>query len=198
MSREHIEDTTKKALWERVPWMGLIARPRPSKARFLPMKSSFPVVIAVIGMASLSTSAFAASDKSFLKKALEGDNSEVALGQMAETSGASVRTRDFGKTLHTDHAAAKAKVLPVAKAHGVADTQEMAPEAKAEAAKLKKLHGAAFDREFARYMVKDHKKDISDFEKQAKSGDAATAALARDTLSDLRRHLEMAQKLSAG
>lgn len=161
------------------------------------MKTFVRLLAAVVGIASLSTAAFAASDKSFLKKALEGDNSEVALGQMAEKGGASAGTRDFGRMLHTDHAAAKAKALPVAQAHGVSDTDAMAPEAKAEAMRLKRLHGAAFDREFARYMVKDHKKDISDFEKQATTGDAATAGLARDTLPDLRRHLEMAQKLSA-
>lgn len=161
------------------------------------MKTSLKILVAAVGVASLSTSAFAATDASFLKKALEGDNSEVALGQMAEMNGASAGIRDFGRMLHTDHAAAKAKALPVAQAHGVADTEEMAPEAKAEAAKLKRLHGAAFDREFAHYMVKDHKKDIADFEKQAKSGDATTAALARETLPDLRHHLETAEKLSA-
>jgi putative membrane protein len=161
------------------------------------MKTSYKQLMTIVGVASISTSAFAASDSSFLKKALEGDNSEIALGQMAEKDGAAPGTRDFGKMLYTDHSAAKIKALPVAKAHGVADTEAMAPEAKAEAVKLKHLHGAAFDSEFARYMVEDHTNDIADFEKEAKVGDASTAALARDTLPDLRRHLEVAQKLSA-
>jgi putative membrane protein len=161
------------------------------------MKTFYKQLMTIVGLASISTSALAASDSSFLKKALEGDNSEMALGQMAEKDGASAGTRDFGKMLYTDHSAAKTKALPVAKAHGVPDTEAMAPEAKAEAAKLKHLRGAAFDNEFDRYMVEDHTKDISDFEKQAKIGDSSTAALARDTLPDLRRHLEAAQKLSA-
>ncbi len=161
------------------------------------MKPSLQRLMTIVGIASVSTSAFAAADSGFLKKALEGDNSEMSLGLMAEKDGASADTRDFGRMLHTDHSAAKAKALPVAKAHGVADTEAMAPEAKAEALKLKGLHGAAFDREFARYMVEDHTKDIADFEKQAQVGDASTAALARETLPDLRRHLETAQKLSA-
>ncbi len=161
------------------------------------MKTSLQMFIAVAVLASVSTSAFAASDKSFLKKALEGGNSEMTLGRMAEKDGASAGTRAFGHMLNADHSAAKARALPVARAHGIADTEAMAPEAKAEEMKLQRLHGEAFDREFARYMVQDHKKDISDFETQAKTGDATTAALARETLPALRRHLEMAEKLSA-
>jgi putative membrane protein len=145
----------------------------------------------------LAGAAFAGPDQTFLKKALEGDNSEMALGQLAEQHASSPAVRDYGRMLREDHAAAKAKALPVAQAHGVPDTTEMAPEAKAEAKKLEALSGAAFDREFARYMVGDHKKDIADFEKQAKGGDPPTAALARDTLPDLRKHLKTAQQLSS-
>lgn len=152
----------------------------------------------VIAAASATASgAFAATDAAFLKKAIQGDNSEMTLGKMAQADGTSPGVRDFGRMLNEDHAAAKQKALPVAKTHGVADTDALAPEAKAEQRKLKGLHGAAFDHEFAAYMVKDHKKDISDFEKQAKSGDKATRALAADTLPILRKHLETAESLAS-
>jgi putative membrane protein len=145
----------------------------------------------------LAGSALAGPDQSFLKKALQGDNSEAALGTMAEQHGASPAIRDFGRMLHDDHVAAKAKALPIAQQHGVPNTDEMAPEAKAEAKKLEALSGPAFDREFARYMVSDHTKDIADFEKETQHGDSATAALARETLPDLRKHLKTAQQLAA-
>ena len=145
----------------------------------------------------LAGSALAGPDRTFLKKALEGDNSETALGRMAEQHGASPGVRDFGRMLSEDHTAAKAKALPVAQAHGVPATDEMAPEAKAEARKLERLSGRGFDHEFARYMVSDHKKDIADFQKEARRGDRASAALARETLPDLRKHLRTAQQLAA-
>jgi putative membrane protein len=44
-------------------------------------------------------------------------------------------------------------------------------------------------------MIHDHQKDISDFEKQARSGDRQTAALARAQLPVLRKHLRIAQSL---
>lgn len=147
--------------------------------------------------AILAGTAQASPDQTFLRKALEGDNSEMALGQMAQQKAATPAVRDFGRMLHDDHMAAKAKALSVAQSHGVPDTSDLAPEAKAEVKKLQGLSGAAFDREFASYMVMDHTKDIADFEKEAKSGDSSTAALARETLPGLRKHLAVAQKLAA-
>ena len=161
------------------------------------MSKPLRLLTVVAAMSATATGALAASDATFLKKAIKGDNSEMTLGKMAQADGASTGVRDFGRMLNEDHAAAKQKTLPVAKAHGVADTEAMAPEAMAEQRKLRGLHGAAFDREFAAYMVKDHKKDISDFEKQAKSGDKATRTLAADTLPTLRKHLETAQSLAS-
>ena len=54
--------------------------------------------------------------------------------------------------------------------------------------------GADFDKEFADHMVKDHKKDIKEYEKETKQpGPAAEYANAQ--LPALRNHLEIAQKL---
>jgi putative membrane protein len=132
----------------------------------------------------------------FLKKALQGDNSEMRLGRLAEQQGHAPALRAFGRTLARDHAAARQQLLPVAKAHGVPATTEMAPEARTEYAKLRRMHGWAFDQEFARYMVKDHRKDIADFEKQASHGDRSTRRLAQRTLPTLRKHLRLAEGLA--
>ena len=145
---------------------------------------------------ALATGASAASDQGFLRKALKGDNSEITLGQLAATGGGSPGVRRFGRMLVEDHSAAKRNALPVAAAHGVRDTGEIAPEARKEEGKLRGLHGAAFDREFAGYMIDDHRKDIADFEKQVRTGDQATRRLARETLPALRRHLQMARDLA--
>jgi putative membrane protein len=60
---------------------------------------------------------------------------------------------------------------------------------------MSKLSGAKFDIEFARHMVGDHKKDISEYDKEAKKSDAA-GAYAKETLPTLRKHLETAQSLA--
>lgn len=165
----------------------------------IPMSHALSAVAtaALVYAVTVPVQAWAQGDQAFLRKAMQGDNSEVALGRIAQQKGASSGIRDFGRMLAEDHAKAKVEVVPVAKAHGVAATEAMAPEARAERRKLQGLSGSAFDREFARYMVEDHKKDIADFEKQAKQGDAATKALAEKTLPVLHKHLETAEKLAS-
>jgi putative membrane protein len=78
---------------------------------------------------------------------------------------------------------------------GVSVPSSMMPEARSEQRKLERLRGRAFDREVRRYMINDHEKDIAKFEAQARSGDRRTAALAREQLPVLRKHLRIAESL---
>jgi putative membrane protein len=65
-----------------------------------------------------------------------------------------------------------------------------------EMSKLQKMSGAGFDREFAQHEIKDHEKDIKDFEKaSSKLNDPDLKAWAQKQLPVLREHLAMAQKL---
>jgi putative membrane protein len=134
----------------------------------------------------------------FLTKAMEGDNSETMLGTIAARRGASPGTRAFGAMLAADHSRAKVEVAALARRRGMTSTDRVAPEASTERRKLAGLHGRAFDREFARYMVDDHRKDIADFTAEAKSrDDGALTALARKTLPVLRKHLAHARSLAS-
>jgi hypothetical protein len=62
--------------------------------------------------------------------------------------------------------------------------------------KLSQLSGAEFDRAYAKMMLSDHKKDVSEFEKHSTRGtDADLRAFASRTLPTLREHLEMTRTL---
>jgi putative membrane protein len=137
-----------------------------------------------------------ANTSDFMTKAIKGDNSESRLGALAVRSGHSAQVRRFGAMLVRDHDKARRQAVPVAARYGVPVPTAMADEAQAEYAKLKRMRGAAFDREFGRYMVDDHRKDIADFEKEVASRDPADVrALARQTLPALRRHLAVARAI---
>jgi len=58
--------------------------------------------------------------------------------------------------------------------------------------KMAKLQGAAFDRNFKKEMLADHKKDIAAFQKEAND---SAADFANETLPTLQKHLNAAQKL---
>jgi putative membrane protein len=146
-----------------------------------------------------ATNAFAAKNATeFITDAIQGDNSEIMLGQMAEEKGGSQQVKDFGKTLVADHSAAKAEASTVAKALGVTPPDTPMAEAKDEHEKLSKMSGAGFDQEFANYMVTDHKKDIQEFQDQVKGNNGQTSALASKQLPLLQRHLKMAQAIAEG
>lgn len=132
----------------------------------------------------------------FLTQAIEGDNSEIKLGSIAAERGGPA-IQNYGRMLVSDHTKAKAAVMKIAGKYGVQPTDQMLPEAAKEQQVLLNLPKDQFDKEFASYMVKDHKSDISDFEKEAASNAPDDVkALAKETLPDLRNHLEVANRLS--
>lgn len=58
------------------------------------------------------------------------------------------------------------------------------------------MSGAELDREYAKFMVSDHRKDVSEFEKESTRGtDADLKAFATKTLPTLQEHLRMAEAL---
>ncbi len=134
-------------------------------------------------------------DSAFVTDGMKGDNGEVAMGKLAQASGSSDAVKKFGETLVTDHGAHKTKLAALASEAGVPVTDDVTPEAQANMDKLKAMSGEAFDKTFKDMMIDDHNKDIAKYEKQAASGDAKTAALAKDTLPTLHKHLELAKAL---
>ncbi len=133
-------------------------------------------------------------DTAFLTDAIKGDNSEIQLGQLAQTKAASKGVKDFGQTLVTDHGKAKDQASTLAQQANMTVPTEMKPEAKSELQKLQGMSGAAFDKEFVSYMVQDHKKDIAKFQQEA-NGSAPVADMAKQQLPTLKKHLDIAQGL---
>lgn len=71
-------------------------------------------------------------------------------------------------------------------------------KAQATKDKLAKFSGADFDREYMDTMVKDHVKDVKEFEEaSAKAKDADVKAWAAKTLPTLREHLQMARDVNS-
>ena len=145
--------------------------------------------------AGAASAAYAMSDQAFLKTAIEGDNSEVQLGLMAEKTGASQAVKSFGQTLEGDHAKARIDAVKLADQMGMKAPSALSAEAAQEMSKLKGLSGAAFDQEFADYMVKDHEKDISEYKSEAESGDGPVARFARMSIPTLEKHLHLAESI---
>lgn len=155
------------------------------------MTVSAPLLAAL----AVPLAAHAAPAAKFLTDAIQGSSAEVKMGQLAQSKSTSPKVRQFGATLEADHSRAKGMALAVAKREGVNPPDTIKPDAQAMYDHLQGLSGAEFDKAFVQHMVQDHREDIAKFEAQAKTGDAMTAKLAKDTLPDLKKHLAIAQSL---
>lgn len=137
------------------------------------------------------------ADHKFVLTAAMGGMAEVELGRLAAQKGASEDVRQFGRRMVDDHTRANEELMRVASSKGM--TPPAALDAKHQAAvqKLAALSGERFDREYARMMVGDHKKTVSEFQKEADRGaDADLKGFAAAQLPALQEHLRMAQRLN--
>jgi putative membrane protein len=146
-----------------------------------------------------STSTFSRpsmTDTHFAKEAAQGGMAEVKLGQLAEDKGVSDSVKNFGKRMVDDHSKAGDKLKRVASQENITLPTEIAAKDQVTYDRLSKLNGAAFDRAYAKDMVKDHEGDIAAFQKEANGGKVdSLKSFASDTLPTLQDHLEEAKAM---
>jgi putative membrane protein len=152
------------------------------------------LLLAFAAGAFASTAALAAPPQMFLRQAGMTDVSEIELGRLAESRGASQMAREAGRMLQADHQASQAAAAPLMRRYRVPPPMPL-PEARAEMRRLQRLRGPAFDRELATFNITAHQRAIALFQAQARTGDRDTAAFARSQLPVLRHHLQMARDL---
>lgn len=134
------------------------------------------------------------ADKAFMEKAAMGGMVEVEMGRLAQQKGTSQQVKDFGARMVQDHGAANNELMQLASKKGLQMPSDAGSAHKRDVQKLSGLSGAQFDREYMAHMVKDHRKDVSDFEKASKSAkDSDVKAFAAKTLPVLQEHLKLAQ-----
>ena len=162
------------------------------------MKLMLTLGLASAVILTMPAGAFADTPRHFLQKALEGDNSEIMLGRLAADRARSERVKDFGRTLSDDHSQAREEVLRLGARMGVRRNRDIAPEAREERERLQGMQGREFDREFIRYMIRDHEKDVADFQEEAQQRHGPVSDLASQQLPTLQKHLEIALDLDRG
>ena len=149
-----------------------------------------------LGAAQNTTNA-SASDKKFVRSALEGGNAEVQLGQLAAQKGNSEDVKQFGQKMVDDHTKLGDQMKEVAQKEGISAPSGVPAKDKALEAKLKSLSGDAFDKAYIQAMVKDHRHDLSEFKKEADSGnDTNIKDAASQGAQVISEHLKMAEQIA--
>jgi putative membrane protein len=108
-------------------------------------------------------------EKAFVRAALQGGMAEVELGKLAAQKAASPDVRQFGQKMVNDNSELNHEMKQVAQQMGVREPTGLSKKDKELDAKLETLSGKQFDDAYIKAMVKDHKKDSSDFRQEAEN-----------------------------
>lgn len=138
----------------------------------------------------------ARGDRKFVEHAAQGGMFEVQAGQLAVSRASNPQVKAYAQRLVDDHSKGNNELTQIANAKGVELPAAPKRSDRREIEKLAKKTGGDFDKEFVKNAVKDHKKDIKEFEKAAKDvKDPDLKAFAEKTLPVLRDHLAQAEAL---
>lgn len=145
--------------------------------------------------AKTKTSATMMSDTDFAKAAAQGGIAEVKLGELAEDKGTSKAVKDLGQRMVDDHTRADDNLKSAASRDNIYIPSQMNAKDQATYTHLSELSGTAFDRAYARDMVRDHEADIAVFRHEANDGkDSTIKSFAAQTLPTLEDHLKEARQ----
>jgi putative membrane protein len=137
------------------------------------------------------------TDAAFIKKAANGGMTEVELGKIAQDKGQKQEVKDFGARMVKDHGKANDDLKSVASKMNVEVPDKVNAKHQAVIDKFSKMSAESFDAAYVKEMVKDHKKDISEFENA--KGEVKNDDLKKfidDTVPVMKEHLDMVQKIS--
>jgi len=125
-------------------------------------KSAILASAAIFGMSTAALAADAPTDPQIAHIAYTAGNLDIAAGKQALAKSHNKAVRDFAQEMVRDHTAVNDKALALVKKLKVtpADnptSQGLTKAAEAERAKLAKMSGAAFDKEYVNNEVAYHK-----------------------------------------
>jgi putative membrane protein len=138
-----------------------------------------------------------AGGESFLKTAAQGQQGEIALGQLATEKASNPDVKQIGAQMIEDHQKASQEVQQLASKEGVRLPIQLSEKHKKKQQELSKLSGEEFDRAYIQYMVQDHKKEVKKFEQNAQQiKDQDVKRWASSAVPVLKEHLQQAQTIA--
>lgn len=139
----------------------------------------------------------AKADKTFAETALMGNMYEVESGKIASQNAINPEVKSFGQKMVEDHGKAQEELKQITQTKSITAPATLDKKHKDKLDSLSKEKGKDFDKAYMKMMVKDHKTDVSDYQKEADKGkDPEIKSYATKTLGILKGHLKMAQDIN--
>ncbi len=144
------------------------------------------------GMMSSSSAKLSMVDTHFIKMAAVSGMAEVNDGKLASQMGSTDTIKNIGMQMVTDHTKANDQLMALAQQKGAMVPSSVDPMHAEMSAKLQKLSGSAFDKQYLHTELLGHEKTIALFKTEASTGsDPDLKSFASTTLPILKQHLAM-------
>ena len=135
--------------------------------------------------------------KGFIMNAARDGIFHVEAGKLAVQRASSEGVKKFGQHAIEHHTQINGELAQLASKKGVILPKKMSKREQEALDKVAKLSGPDFDKAYLEMEIKDHSKDLSAFQKEAKDGkDPDVKAWAAKTVAAIEEHLKMARDLS--
>ena len=160
----------------------------------------FAIVLSFGRLMTAQTTRSAASppDNRFAADAAAGGMAEVKLGELAQEKASDPSVIAFGRRMAEDHTKAGEQLQQVARSQNITLPVALNATDQARYDQLSKLSGPEFDHAYMQMMVKDHERDVAEFQKEASSGkNPAIKHFAAQILPTLEDHLREARDVAA-
>jgi len=162
--------------------------------RTLAVAISFALLCAVSVSAQVKLSP---SDKKFMTLAADINMTEAHLGEMAQQHASQGGVKDFGQTLATDHETAYGRLLGVAERVHEQIPRGIDVRNDRDVQQLSRLKGMTFDHRFLQDEIRDHKKTLIEFKREADHGENVDIKnYAKDQIKTIEQHLHRAEDLA--
>jgi putative membrane protein len=136
------------------------------------------------------------SDGHFARQASLGGMAEIQLSKLASERGSNAAVKAFGERMVVQHGAAADQLKALAQKENIILPSKLSSHEQQIYDHLANLSGSAFDRAYARDMVQDHEKDLTDFQNEVANGkDENIKTFAATTAPMIQEHLNQAREL---
>jgi putative membrane protein len=134
-------------------------------------------------------------DAEFVTDAADDGMFEVQAAQLAKSNASSAKIKELAEHMIKDHSKANEELKKVAAKKQITLPSKLSDSRQKDFDQLTKLKGAEFDKEYAKMMVKYHKKAIDLFQKEADKGhDGELKGWASTKIATLQHHLKMSEE----
>lgn len=128
----------------------------------------------------------------FLANATRANLAEIQLGQLAQKNASSPLVKQDGERMVTDHTMLQDQVKQLAGQLVITLPTSPSAKQKTQYRRLESKTGADFDKAYVQDMIRDHKQDIAEFQKEINStNNSDVKALAQKALPVIQEHLQL-------